>query len=168
MPEESTEKRGGGSKLLLVLSLINLLGLAGAFGYFFLQVQQMNERVASVQELAPVVDAGVDITDEENLRRPGPMVDIGSITVNISEGRLLKTSLQLELDTEEARAEAESKIMQIRYHLNRLLAARRPDEVIGPDQMENLRKAMIRRADAVLSSDKGKVLNIWPQEWLVE
>ena len=167
MAEESAEKQGGG-KLLLVLSLINLLGLAGAFGYFFLQVQQMNDRVSSVQELAPDADAGVDLTSEENLRRPGPMVDLGSITVNIGQGRLLKTSLQLELDTEEARAEAESKIHEIRYHINRLLAARRPDEVIGPDQMENMRKAMVRRADAILDSEKGKVLNIWPHEWLVE
>ena len=157
------------SPLLVVLSLLNILGLAALTFFVFSKFENLN--AMNPAELGMTADAGVDIEREDD-HTPGPMVDLGALTVNLTgrggRGHLLRTTLQLELDTEEARAEAESKIMQIRYHLTRLLAGRRAEEVKGPEQMEVLRKAMIRRADAILSSKTGKVLNIWPQDWLVE
>ena len=38
--------------------------------------------------------------------------------------------------------------------------------VSGPEAMEALRKSMIRRANAVLS--KGRIVGVWPEEWIVQ
>ena len=46
-------------------------------------------------------------------------------------------------------------------------SARRPEEVIGATQMEQVRENMKRAADAVLKS-KGKVVNVWPNDWILE
>jgi flagellar basal body-associated protein FliL len=102
----------------------------------------------------------------------GPLVDLGGqIIVNLrgidGRSRLLRTSLQIEVDSEETRREVESKIIVIRYKLTRLLSARRPEEVIGATQMEQVRENMKRAADAVLKS-KGKVVNVWPNDWILE
>ena len=78
------------------------------------------------------------------------------------------TTLSLEVDSEETRREAESKIVPIRFSLHKLLSSRRPEEVIGSEQMELVRKSMRRNADAMLASKKGKVLNVWPNDWIVE
>jgi hypothetical protein len=40
--------------------------------------------------------------------------------------------------------------------------------MIGAEQMELVRKTMKNTADAVLASKTGRVLNVWPSEWLVE
>ena len=105
----------------------------------------------------------------ENQGAPGPKVEIGELVVNLKEptgDRYLKTKVELELDSEETRAEVEGRLSAIRYQLNLLLSGQRVADVQGPEAIETLRKSMIRRANAVLS--KGRIVNVWPAEWIVQ
>jgi flagellar basal body-associated protein FliL len=167
----------GGSKILTVLTLLHILATAALF-YFVVTARQdldkfkvdLAEKKAEQTELA---ENSVKLTaEEEDGKTMGPLVDLGSIRVNLrgSDGRdhRLMTTLSLEVDSEETRREAESKIVPIRFSLHKLLSSRRPEEVIGSEQMELVRKSMRRNADAMLASKKGKVLNVWPNDWIVE
>ena len=91
------------------------------------------------------------------------------MVVNLKEptgDRYLKTKVELELDSEETRAEVEGRLSAIRYQLNLLLSGQRVADVQGPEAIETLRKSMIRRANAVLA--KGRIVNVWPAEWIVQ
>jgi flagellar basal body-associated protein FliL len=179
--EESKSASGGSGKsnvIIVIIMVFNLLAV-GALAYFLMEskkeLSQLKEKGALDKKKEKLPDAGVVIkeSEEEKDSAPGPMVDLGAIVVNLEglDGRtyLLKTSIQLELNNEDARREAETKIVQIRWNLQTFLASRKKEEVVGADQMEILRNAMIRKANATLSAkNKGRVVSIWPQEWLVE
>lgn len=179
MAEESTPEQsgGGGNRLMTVLMLLHILA-TGALGFFVFmnsdQIKAVNSQLEE-KKVAKLKEAAVSqkLTAEElDSSAMGPLVDIGVIRVNLrgSDGRdyRLQTSLSLEVDSEETRRLAESKIIAIRYSLNKLLASRRPEEVMGPEQMELIRKSMARNADAMLASKTGRIVNVWPNDWLVE
>jgi flagellar basal body-associated protein FliL len=172
---EATEN--GGKKLSTVLMILHIIATGVLCFFLFqmdLQVKDLEKRVEEKQVTeAKIEKTGQKLMQEEDQGRTmGPLVDIGTIRVNLvgsdNQPHRLMTRLNLEVDSEETRREAESKIRPIRYHLTRLLSSRRPEEMIGPEQMEIVRKSMCRRADAILSSERGKVLNVWPDEWIVE
>ncbi len=169
---------GGGSRLLTVIVLVQLLAIGGLTYFLFNMKQDIDLlRTASQAEQSDkmaIAEDNEQLTIEEREEKwVGPLVDLGGqIVVNLRgmDGRnhLLRTSLSIEVDSEETRREVESKIIMIRYSLTRLLSSRRPEEVIGAEQMELVRNSMKRTADAVLASKKGKVVNVWPNDWILE
>ena len=172
---EITDK--GGNKLLTVLMLLHFFATAVLFYFVFLAKQELDEVKKIFDEkqvaTAQLAETSVNLTAEEDEGKTmGPLLDLGTIRVNLrgSDGRdhRLMTTLSLEVDSEETRREAESKVVPIRFSLHKLLSSRRPEEVIGSEQMELVRKSMRRNADAMLASKKGKVLNVWPNDWIVE
>jgi flagellar basal body-associated protein FliL len=180
MAEENVTEQeggGGGSRLLMVLVLLHILG-TGALGYLvFMNSNEIKAVTASLNEKIErekTEDSfNAKLTAEElDSSAMGPVVDLGVIRVNLTgtDGRdyRLQTALSLEVDSEETRREAESKIIVIRFNIHKLLTAQRPQNVKGPEQMELLRKSMARTADAALASQKGRVLNVWPNDWIVE
>lgn len=163
--EDEGEPKPKGSKLLLIIALVNTLGLLGLAAFVV-----MGGSGDSPPEAA---EALAESTEGEGSRKmtaePGPTVDLGTITVNLREptgDRYLKTKLLLELDSEESKAEVEKRMSQIRYRFTSLLSAQRVADVQGPDNMEALRKAMIKRANGVLAT--GRVVAVWPDEWIVQ
>ena len=124
--------------------------------------------LAEKNEKMAIAEDNEQLTLEEKEEKwVGPLVDLGGqIIVNLRgmDGRnhLLRTSLSIEVDSEETRREVESKIIMIRYSLTRLLSSRRPEEVIGAEQMELVRNSMKQTADAVLASKKAKLLTYGP------
>lgn len=168
---------GGGNRLLTVIVLCQLLAIGGLSYFLFtikLNVDQLTQANSNKngEQLEMAKDNEELTLEEKEEKGMGPLVDLGGqIIVNLrgidGRSRLLRTSLQIEVDSEETRREVESKIIVIRYKLTRLLSARRPEEVIGATQMEQVRENMKRAADAVLKS-KGKVVNVWPNDWILE
>ena len=168
---------GGGNRLLTVIVFCQLLAICVLFYIIFdlkagmSNLNEMSSAKAEKQEEMSKNNAELTMEELEE-KGMGPVVDLGGqIIVNLrgldGRSRLLRTNLQVEVDSEETRREVESKIIMIRYKLTRLLSARRPDEVIGPNQMEQVRESMKRAADAVLKS-QGKVVNVWPSDWILE
>ncbi len=170
-PEEGAEegKGGGAGKILLILGAINTLGLLGLAAFVVLggggdapMSPEKGMEAAEMQAAAAGRPGGAE-------GEPGPMMELGTLVVNLREptgDRYLKTKIQLELDSEETRAEVESRLSQIRYQITMLLSGQRVADVQGPESMEALRKAMIRRVNASLS--KGRVVGVWPDEWIVQ
>jgi flagellar basal body-associated protein FliL len=173
----SEQSGGGGGRLTTVLMLLNILA-TGALGFFvFMNAEQIKAVSGKLEEKqkeeANLAKNNAKLTAEEvDSTAMGPLVDLGVIRVNLrgADGRdyRLQTSLSLEVDSPETQREAESKIVPIRYSLHKLLSSRRPEEVIGSEQMELVRSSMARNADAMLASKTGKVVNVWPNDWIVE
>lgn len=168
---------GGGNRLLTVIVLIQLAAICVLYYMLFdlkagvNLISDVSSAKAEKQEEMSKNNAELTL-EERDEKGMGPVIDLGGqIIVNLrgldGRSRLLRTNLQIEVDSEETRREVESKIIMIRYKLTRLLSARRPDEVIGPNQMEQVRDSMKRAADAVLKS-QGKVINVWPSDWILE
>ena len=63
-------------------------------------------------------------------------------------GKMLMTKIQLELDSEESRAEVEGSAWFYTVPLTRLLSEQKSSDCIGQKQMETLRKSMLRRANS--------------------
>ena len=178
MAEETSvaENNGGGGRLLIVIILFQMLAIAG-LAYFVFTIKQdmgllqasrqaQNEAESEFNEENETLAA-----EEKEPKSMGPMVKLGQLIVNLrgldNRNHVLRTSLDIEVDTEETRREVESKITIIRYKLLSLLQNRRPQEVLGQNQVEMLRENMKRIADAVLKSE-AKVVNIWPTSWIME
>jgi flagellar protein FliL len=166
------ESESGGGKMVLLIGLVNTLGLIGLAAYIMMGgggggggQPMMSPEQMGEGSLVAASPAGVP----ENQGAPGPKVEIGELVVNLKEptgDRYLKTKVELELDSEETRAEVEGRLSAIRYQLNLLLSGQRVADVQGPEAIETLRKSMIRRANAVLA--KGRIVNVWPAEWIVQ
>ena len=102
--------------------------------------------------------------------KPIPKVDLGEMTVSLKDARAdryLKVRIQLELDKEETRVEVESRLNEIKYHLQAMLSGQRVRDVQGAANKEALRNNMIRRANAALGG-KGRIVEVWPSEWIVQ
>jgi len=174
--EEAAEKGedagGGGGKTVLLIGLVNTIGMC-ALGYLFLtQKPEVAAGPGSMAPIDPVMSEessnGVDTAKRTGA--PGPKVDLGEMTVNLKDpmaDRYLKVRLELELDKEETRTEVESRLSQIKYHLQAMLSGQRVKDVNGPKNKEALRKNMIRRANAALSGS-GRITEVWPSEWVVQ
>ena len=170
--EESEESEGGGGgKLVLIIGLINTIGLiglaymgmTGGFG------GGSSAPTLSPESIGESALQGKQAAEARPSAAPGPKVELGELVVNLKEptgDRFLKIKAELELDSEETRPEVEGRLMAIRYELNLLLSGQRVVDVQGPDAIETLRKAMIRRANSRLS--KGRIVNVWPGEWIVQ
>lgn len=170
------ESNGGGNRLLVVIILFQMLAIAGLAYFVFtiksdmLALQETSKAATSAE--AEFNEENETLTPEEQeTKSMGPMVKLGSLIVNLrgldNRNHVLRTSLDIEVDSEETRREVESKIPIIRYKLQSLLMNRRPQEVLGQNQVEMLRENMKRIADAVLKTE-GKVVNIWPTSWIME
>jgi flagellar basal body-associated protein FliL len=171
--EEEEEESGGsgGGKLVLIIGLINTIGL---IGLAYMGMTGGFGGGGSAPTLSPEAMGesalqGKKSAEDRPSAAPGPKVELGELTVNLKEptgDRFLKIKVELELDSEETRPEVEGRLQAIRYELNLLLSGQRVVDVQGPDAIETLRKAMIRRANARLA--KGRIVNVWPGEWIVQ
>lgn len=165
----SSDKGGGNGKLVLLIGLINTMGLLAIGAYVILG----GGGQAPMGPIDPAVETAIDETlpgqPDRPVGGPGPMVELGTLVVNLKEptgDRYLKAKINLELDADDTRAEVEARLSAIKYQLTMLLSGQRVSDVQGPEAMESLRKSMKRRANAVLS--KGSITEVWPEEWIVQ
>lgn len=159
---------GGGGKLGMIIGLLNLVGLIGMAVYIFV-LQPSQPTQAQQEDKAMEEEISEEPKAKANLQAPGPMMELGVLVVNLREptgDRYLKTKLQIELDSEETRAEIEGRLGRAKFELTKLLSGQRVADVQGPESMEALRRAMTRRLNAIIA--KGRVIDVWPEEWIVQ
>jgi len=168
--EEEESSAGGGGKLILIIGLVNTIGLI-VLAFLIATGRLGGGGTVAPDDAGDIAAAGSD--DPNAVKRPsgeaGPTVDVGELKVNLRDpagGKMLMTKIQLELDTEESRAEVEQRIGSIRYALTRLLSEQKSSDCIGQKQMETLRKQMLRRANSRLN--KARIKEVWPTEWIVD
>jgi flagellar FliL protein len=173
--EEENEKGaeeeggGGGSKLPLIIAGVNTLGLIGLAAFIMLKPDPVPTVAPPPAGGDPVAESGENLPRPDVAAEVGVMYEMGQMIINLAEpsgDRYLKAKLQLELDNEETQAELESRIAQVKYQLQVLLSGQRVADVQGPENMESLRRAMAKRINNVLP--KGRVMAVWPTEWVVQ
>ncbi len=182
--EDGEKPKKKGFPLMMVLLLVNTLGVLGVGAYVVLVMPKGAPAAMSPEEMA--AQGGTGGKEQGGMgghgaaREPkpagapesgaaGPMLELGDVIVNLREpggDHFLKTKLSLELDVEETRPEVEARLSQIKYQINMLLAGQRMADVQGPEKMEALRQAMVRRVNAVLTS--GRIVGVWPEVWIVQ
>ena len=166
--EEEGGDDGGGNKLLVILSVVNVVGMIG-IGVYLALFAGSGQQMTPEQMAENAAGAGKDKPPAGLQAEPGPMYEIGNLVINLREpggDRFLKTKIQLELDAQESQPEVEQRVSQIRYQLNALLSGQRVADVSGPENMEALRKKMQRRVNTVMTN--GKIVAVWPTEWIVQ
>ena len=169
--EEGVKRKKSGKGLVLIAGL-NLLGLGAVVFFLVTQLDLVDARVIeATKELENrVVEEEPTVVSGELTTNPtsGPTVDIGSVNTMLrtegEEARLIRLRLVVELDNEIAKSEAEQKLSQLRFYLERVLAAEEISSVQG-EELAEIRAKLTRRADAVLSSQRGRVINVWPRGW---
>ncbi len=160
-------KSGGGGKLMLIVMLVNTLGLVGLAA--FVVLGGLGNGASPEAKAGEIASAPVEDPKAEPEAPPGPVIELGVITVNLRDPggqKYLKARVQLQIDTEESRPEVEGRLSQIRYQIIHLLAGMKEADVKGSEPIEVVRKRMLRRANAAMS--KGKIVNLWPDEWVVQ
>jgi flagellar basal body-associated protein FliL len=169
------ESSGGSNRLLIIIVIVQTVAIAGLFYLVMplageLKELKENRKVQAQAEQEFNKENETLTTEEEERKGTGPTVKLGQLVVNLrgldNRNHVLRTSLDIEVDNEETRREVESNTTQIRYLLLSLLQNRRPNEVLGQNQLELLRESMKRTAGAVLT--KGKIVNVWPSSWIME
>ncbi|MFN3201727.1 MAG: flagellar basal body-associated protein FliL [Bradymonadia bacterium] len=171
--EEEGGGKGGGSKLLMIMLLVNTLGLGGLAAYVVLGGGGDASAAAETGDVAEEALEPPEEMEDMPAAAPGATgfeyTDMKELVINLNEpsgDRYLKTKINLQLDSEETKAEIDLRKSQIRYQLNVLLSGQRVVDVQGPENMESLRKAMVRRINASLS--KGRVTGVWMVDWIVQ
>jgi len=103
---------------------------------------------------------------------PGPMYDIGTLTVNLlnSEGetgvRYMRTGVVLELDSERTRREVEQREPQIVDRILSVMRQQTVTSVTGAEGQEKLRAEIVASVNDILV--QGRVIQVWFTDLVVQ
>lgn len=104
--------------------------------------------------------------------QPGPMYDVGPLTVNLLNGnggtgvRYMRTGVVLELDAEKTRREIEQRQPQIKDRIIAVLRQQTVDSVTGKDGQDKLRAELVASINEVLT--EGQVVQVWFTDLVVQ
>ncbi|MBM6401452.1 flagellar basal body-associated FliL family protein [Phycicoccus sonneratiae] len=133
----------------LLLVIVVVLALAGGGGWYFLKGSSGEDKAAE-----PVVESG-------------PVVDLESMTLNLSDGRYLKIGLSLEV-TEEANAAAGSEGVngaKARDAAITILGQHTYDQMLVPKQRAAAVKALTTEIEKRYDGD---VLDVYVTEFVMQ
>lgn len=156
MAEAAKEPAPKRSPLVLVLSLVSVVALAGSGAAVYLVVA----RPAAAE--APA-------TSEEARPEIGPLVELTPMVVNLDEqdaSRLLRVVFQLELENEADRAVLEQRLVPLRSDMLLHLSSLRVDDVQGRENRERLLEALRTRMVPILG--EGVVRRVYFGELVVQ
>lgn len=142
--------------LLLIISLVILLASGSAYVVFV------------------IVGGPFDRGDLEASGRgelPGPMYDVGTLTVNLQNDgapgvRYVRTGVVLELDSQKTARELERREPQIVDRIIAVLREQTVESISGSEGQEKLRTQLLASVNEVLA--EGEVLQVWFTDLVVQ
>jgi len=178
---EVVEKKSSGSNILLIviaiiLAIILIGGVVGA--YLILNgddtvIEEANQaQQAQSVEKAPVVKKSTSssssqrATDYANI---GKMYPLDAFIVNLfseNGGRYLKSSVNLELGSEELGTELDAKKPLIRDIIIKALSAKSYEEISTIQGKENLKDEIVVNINEVLAD--GKINNVFFTDFVIQ
>lgn len=166
--EEPKKKSGGKMMLIIIIVLILILLIGGGLAAFLLlsgndDVAPSNTQQQSTQQVKTPGQRS------ENLISIGPMYPMDQFVVNLlseSGSRFLKTSLDIELDSEDLAAEMDIKKSAIRDIIIRTLSSKTFEEVSTMKGKDKLKDQIVERVNAALAD--GQVKNIFFTDFVVQ
>jgi len=175
--EATPQQQGGSSKLLIILSAVLFLILigGGVIAYMMLTsddevIEDANSAKASKvikQKKAPVNNNGS--VRNNDFTQVGPMFGLDKFIVNLaSDGgsRYLRTSINLELSSEEFQAEVEKKKPLIRDIIIKVLSAKSYEEISTIRGKENLKDELVSELNKIFTD--GNIQNIFFTEFVIQ
>lgn len=165
--ENADGKKGGGGKkklIIIIAAVVLLLLIAGGVGGFLF----LKSKKAAEEENK---DPGAEVPVPE-INQPatiGPMVDINEFIVNIiseDNAHYVKAALTLELDTEEAKEEANQRMPQIRDAILLLVGNKTYEELHDLQGKRQLKAELLSKINSFLQS--GKVQSIYFTDFVVQ
>ncbi len=166
MAEELEKINTSGSskkKLYIIIGLVVLIILIGAsVAAFFLLKKEPASEGKGLETGAPVPE----LTQNSQI---GPMVDIEEFIVNIiseDSNHYVKTSLTLELTSEESRQEIEERMPQTRDAILLLLGNKTYEELQDLQGKRQLKAELVNKINSFLQT--GKVKSIYYTNFVVQ
>lgn len=202
-PEKDKAAEGGdapkpkGSKLPLIVAIVNTVGLLGLGAFVALSKGKDDTKDAKAGKggkdahavaSAAAADHGDehggsadehgdgDHGDGDHAAAPDAhgktlIVPLGVFVINLKDPggeKYLKAKIGLEVAGEgEVKKEAEGKVSKVRYEILMVLSDLRVVDVSGPEKIETLKKVMLQKAKKALAPGI-KVVGIYPEEWVIQ
>lgn len=168
---EPKKQSGGKMMLIIIIVLILLILVGGGLAAFLMlsgdggstQTPQQNMQNSSARA------KGGSSARSTNLLTIGPMYPMDQFVVNLlseSGGRFLKTSLDIELSSEELASEMDKKKPAIRDIIIRTLSSKTFEEVSTMKGKERLKDEIVQKLNEILAD--GQVRNIFFTDFVVQ
>lgn len=170
---------GGGSKLVLILTGVNLLATLGMVGVLFMSFQKERKKpdVADISVAAPAATeakgeakgehegvAGEHGGKAEAKKKSidyGRMVQLDQFTVNLSApgsatAKYVRVNISLEVPTDDAESEVTSKMPQVRNAIIDLFNSKRPSDLATAEGRDYLKEEIRNALNGFLVNGKVK------------
>jgi flagellar protein FliL len=145
---ENGGKGRGGLIRMIVLGLVAILVLAvvGGAAYWFLLKPKPEEKAkAGMRENAPMADSSSELMEHP------VYLDLGSFTVNLSEGRrYLKTAIQLELNDDKAAEFLKTRLPDAKDLVIGELQQQTADSLKDPRERELMKQRILTKIQTLL------------------
>ncbi len=173
--EEIVEQRGGSTNKLLIIisSLLFLILLAGgAMAYLMLTSDDEVIEDANNAKQSHIIQKNA--YNQQNGRvqdyaKVGPMVPLDKFIVNLSSDsgtRYLRTSLNLELSSEDMQSEVEQKTPMIRDFIIKILSAKSYEEISTIRGKEALKDEIVSELNKIFTD--GRIENVFFTEFVIQ
>lgn len=191
-----TDAKPRGSKLPLIVAIVNTVGLLGLAGFVVLSKGKGDSTDAKGKDAHAVAshaaaegehpvgdhaaehaaehgdgEAAADAHAEAGGHQATLIVPLGAFVVNLKDQggeRYLKAKIGMEVAGEgETKKEAEGKVSKVRYEILMVLSDLRVVDVSGPEKIEMLKKTMLQKAKKALAPEI-RVTGIYPEEWVIQ
>ena len=174
---EATPQQGGSNKLLIIISAILFLILIGGGVMAYMMLNSDNEVIedANSAKVSKVVKHKKALANNggsvrnNDFTKVGPMYSLDKFIVNLaSDGgsRYLRTSINLELSSEEFQAEVDKKKPLIRDIIIKVLSAKSYEEISTIRGKENLKDEIVTELNKIFTD--GRVENIFFTEFVIQ
>jgi flagellar protein FliL len=165
MAEEAAaeEESGGGGIMKLVLPIVALV--IGVGGGYFMGSSMTESSMNEAAQLEPVEEK---VSKDPNAM-VGEMFKLAPFVVNLNEprgNRYLKTTIQLEMDSEALLAELERRSAQLQDVILSLLTSKSSKELQALEGKFRLREELLSRINALLVN--GVVTRIYFTEFVIQ
>ncbi|MBF0144582.1 MAG: flagellar basal body-associated FliL family protein [Magnetococcales bacterium] len=161
---EKEESGGGGGGLIKIILLVVGL-LVGAGGGFFFGKGMGEKTAKEAQQLEPAAE---NVNKDPNTM-VGEMFKLEPFVVNLSEprgNRYLKSTIELEMDSEALKSELERRKAQLRDTILQLLTSKSSQELQAMEGKFRLRDELLSRINAMLVN--GTVTRVYFTEFVIQ
>ncbi len=154
--------------IIVIAAVVLILGMMG--GGFFLMWQKMSTSLAQIQsQNSPDKAAAEEAAKAEKEAAMGPIYKMDTLIVNLADQggkRYLRITMELEVSNQEAVAEIDKRLPQLRDAILMVLPSKQYADISGTEGKIALRDELIAKMNAILKT--GKINTIYFTEFVVQ
>jgi flagellar FliL protein len=166
--DTDSPKKDGGSKLLIIILLMNTILIMVAIAYFIFFYNKNPQPVNGKAKIASKSKEKKEKKKKLDIAT-GPIVEMNAFVVNLDEAsssRYLKITIAVELDKKETEAEFNNKKIVARDQILMFLSTLNTETTSGIQGKEMIKEGIIKRLNNVMVS--GKIKNVYFKDFVVQ